>query len=170
MESLLLWIIGIIASIIITILLTDPLNYLLAMVFGSIVKYNRGIKGIWRAKYEYTSDGKEKVSEYHFLVKQFGKYVVAYSLDAPREPFKVRGKLDAKSILTGTWSSTISDNRHYHGAFQFLITSPGNEMIGKWIGFNRKNEIINGNWNWQLIAKNASKKELEKIISQKQGG
>lgn len=162
MNDITIWLIGIIASVVITILLTDPLSYLLTWVFGGVIKYNKGIKGIWLTKYQYSSKGVQKEEINYFLIKQFGKYVLAKSLET--SPYKIRGKLDAKSFLTGTWIMKTSDNREYHGSFQLTIAPQGTELNGKWLGFNSKYEIMTGDWHWELVTRNSTKKEVKKFF------
>src|SRR5664280_1062810 len=63
----------------------------------------------------------------------------------------------APKYLTGVWEN-VPDGDIYHGAFQFVVSPDGKRMTGKWIGFNRKQEIREGPWQWNLVSRSANRK------------
>lgn len=69
--------------------------------------------------------------------------------------------MDSKLFFTGTWSETTSDKREYDGVFQLRLGPHGTEMQGKYLSYNRNQEIISGDWEWKLETRSKIKKTVE---------
>jgi hypothetical protein len=165
--EILIWTVSIIASIMLTLLLTDPINYLLTQLLGSfIIRKENSISGIWKAVWDYNKDGKCYSIVQFYRVKQLGKYMTAHSINDNINPTSLKGKINSNSFLTGIWiGKFIKDFGKYHGAFQFTIAPTGNIMLGKWIGFNTSHIIKEGNWEWSILNTKLSKEKLRKLKS-----
>jgi 3',5'-cyclic AMP phosphodiesterase CpdA len=68
--------------------------------------------------------------------------------------YQFAGKL-ANGFLTGTWqseerpqvkNSETVDSKSRNGVFQFRIEKRGNQMTGRWLGFDRHDSINHGQW------------------------
>ena len=125
---------------------------------GTSIK--RPIKGIWKGTFDYTSSGAPKQATHYLAINQVG--FVAYGKTiAGDKPFnKVSGKIQDRQYYTGTWKNSGEDVSY--GAFQFFIVPNGQFMIGKWVGFNRRNEIMHGEWVWSKICSGTTKEEVKK--------
>lgn len=149
MTTVLVWFGGIITSAIITVLINDSLKYLVARIVGGYSLSTKSLHGIWKGTYDYTTEGTQVFKEHYFRVRQIGKYVVAKTINSGQAYYRLQGKLDHQRFLTGHWYEKTPDRRQYHGAFQLAIRPHGNEMVGKWVGYNRHDIVMSGSWKWQ---------------------
>jgi hypothetical protein len=162
MEAILVWVMGIVASAVITLLINDPLKFLAVRLFGGHAATARSLRGIWNGKYDYTTEGDVKVEEHYFVVRQIGAYVVAKTFSKGLAWYKLRGKLDQQGFLTGVWEERTPDGRFYHGAFQLDIHPQGNEMSGRWLGYNRHHVVMSGSWSFKRASFSVGKEEIAK--------
>ena len=162
-----IWIIGIVASVILTILLTEPITFLLASIFGGIFRTKQGISGIWEGKISFSSDGKENEETHLIVIKQFGKHIIGKNITGHEiRKFRLKGSVSQQRFITGVWQSQIVDLRTYHGAFQLGILPQNTEIEGKWIGFNKNSHVQEGNWRWKLISRKNNKSEVKRILNE----
>jgi hypothetical protein len=166
MEAILVWIGGIIASAAITVLINDPLKFVAVRIFGGYAPTAHKLRGIWHGRYDYTTEGIERVEEHYFAVRQIGTYVVAKTFSKGPAWYKLRGKRDEQGFLTGVWEERTPDGRFYHGAFQLDIHPQGDEMSGKWLGYNRHHVIMSGSWDFKRKSFSVGKKEIAKYDHQ----
>ena len=62
-----------------------------------------------------------------------------------------RAQLIDSRYLTSIWYHPRTENR-FHGAFQLLLHSNGNEMLGIWTAYDEaKNSVVCGEWKWEGI-------------------
>ena len=149
LASVAMWLAGIVAGVICTVLLQDSLYYALARCFGGRFRRGRGLRGRWNTVYRYQTSGQWKTDDPSFEVRLFGKYVVAAGTSSQDgSTYKVRGKLTDEGLITGQWSESTGDGRQYYGAFQLLVLRTNTEMEGLWIGFSRQDNIRSGKWHW----------------------
>jgi hypothetical protein len=165
MEAILLWLTGIIASAVVTVLINDPLKFVVVRVFGGYTPTARSLRGLWKGCYDYSTEGVVKAEEHYFTVRQIGKYVVMKTLSTGLAWYKLRGKLDQQSFLTGIWEESTPDGRFYHGAFQLTIHPQGNEMSGRWVGYNRHYIVMGGAWVFRREHLSMDKKKIAKYVS-----
>jgi len=166
-----LWITGILLSILLTIVLTEPINFLIAKIFGGTKLKENKVSGIWKAVWLYEKEGKRFSIIQYYAVKQFGNYVIASSINDEINPTEIKAKMSNKTFLTGTWVGKFNkDKGRYHGALQFLISPTGNKMNGKWIGFDRNHRINEGDWEWTLIQNRIDKEFVKQLSSEEKEG
>jgi hypothetical protein len=163
------WLIPLIITVVVTILLQDHLHWTLVRILGAVVpRPSRSVKGIWTARYVYPGEGGKNKEEQQFIeLRQLGKYVHGKNLTSRQHWYRMTGKLELESYLTGVWEN-IPDGDIHHGAFQFVVSPDGNCMHGKWIGFNRRMEICHGPWEWNLVSRSANRKAKRVIMSKEQ--
>jgi len=162
-----LWIAGIILSIFLTILLTDPINFLIAKIFGGTKIKENKISGIWKAVWYYETGIKRHSIIQYYKVKQFGNFVIARSINDEINPTEIKAKISNNTFLTGSWVGKFEKNKgRYHGALQFLITPTGNKMNGKWIGFDTKHKVNGGDWEWILTQNKVDKEFIKQLSSE----
>lgn len=167
MLELLLWISGIILSIILTIILTDPINFAIANVFGEVKVKENDISGIWKATWWQEKENKKYSTIQYYRVRRFGNYLVAHSINDEVNPTEIKAKIKNNTFITGTWAGRLMKNQgRYHGALQFLIYPTGNKIAGKWIGFDKNHKIREGDWEWIFVKSKMDKKELEQLRSE----
>lgn len=157
--SVLLWLASIVASVALTALLNDPIQWLVVRLFaGAFPPGPRSIQGTWQAKYTYftsTDIHARREEEQIIDLYQLGLHVWGRNRTGQRHWYKLRGSLDQEVYFTGLWQNRIERNI-YHGAFQLVLDSAGNSMKGKWIGFNNRHQINHGPWEWKRVPKPAS--------------
>ena len=159
--EVLLWLLGIVVTVTLSILLTDPVNYVLAKVLGGRIKTKKGLGGIWRATNKIVSQGKDREAFRYFKVRQFGNHVVAISLTKSYGSYEVKGKIDSRKYFVGSWHEVTSDGREYNGTMLLALAPTGTKLNGKYLSYNRQSEIISGDWEWKLETRDASKKVVE---------
>jgi len=163
MEAILVWLIGIVGSAVVTVLINDPLKFLVVRIFGGYAPIARSSpRGIWKGRYDYSTEGVVKVEEHYFAVRQIGKYVVMKTFSKGSAWYRLRGKLDQQNFLTGIWEERTPDGRFYHGAFQLTIHPQGSEMSGRWVGYNRRYIIMGGSWQFKRESLSVGKSEFNK--------
>lgn len=165
MSAAIIWIFGLLLSIILTIVLTDPINFLLARLFGGSIKSSKGIRGIWKATSEVISQGKNRKIIRYFEVKQFGNYIIAKSITKSYGNYVIRGKLTKKMVLSGSWAEITLDSREYSGVIQLILGRHKTEIKGKYLSYNRNNEVVDGTWHWTLETRDRSKDSIEKYAN-----
>jgi hypothetical protein len=62
--------------------------------------------------------------------------------------YRLLASRHANQYLTGTYEDTV-DGFTFQGAFQLQILPNENAMVGRWVGFNAQNKIIEGSWEWR---------------------
>jgi hypothetical protein len=160
------WLVPLILGVVLTILLQDRLQWILARILSGVVPRSaRNVKGIWEARYTYESNGQTKEERQLVELRQLGKHVRGKNLTAHRHWYKMRGKLELEIYLTGVWE-TITEGDIYHGAFQFVVRPEGNAMEGKWIGFNNKQEINHGPWQWSLLSRSVDRTTKLRVLAE----
>jgi len=147
-----------IATLIVSKVLDDPITWALASLLGSVGPHRRPtIAGVWKSQYDYRNPaGRQHVVQV-IQLRQIGSYVKgrAISSSSSEHKHRVRGRLD-EQVFTGTWENTIDGARH-HGSMQLVLRTDGRAMTGQWIGFDRRNNVQHGEWNWQFIGKTEKK-------------
>lgn len=123
------------------------------------------LSGIWRSRYVYHSDSRDKdfVGEHYVVLRHDGKELRGESLPS-NEGSQLRLGLSAdRSVVTGTWTERTSMTGHYrgasyHGTLQMLIDPMGQNMTGKWLGFSKDFKVNVGDWTLTLVDESTSKR------------
>lgn len=159
-----LWILTIFLGVVLTIIANDPIHFLLARFIGGVIpKKKRGVKGLWRATYSWKGDDGDRREDQIIELRQFGSYVIGRNLTGKAHWYKLRGKVELQTYFTGTWDN-VSDGDIYHGAFQVVVSPHGDAMRGKWVGFNKRQEINHGPWQWSLLARDVDKNSKNRVL------
>ncbi len=164
--DLAIWLLGILGAAAVTVLINDPFKFLIARTFGGYDPRDQTLRGIWKGTYDYPAEGARKVEEHYFRIKQVGSYVVARTLSQGPAFYRLRGKLDNRRFLTGTWEERTPDGRFYHGAFQLAVRPHGRQMRGQWVGFNQHDVVMSGTWDWKQEAREVTEDALRKYREQ----
>lgn len=149
MATALIWLLGVVGAAVVTVLINDPLKFALARLVGGYDPREDSLRGIWKATYDYPTEGVRKREHHYFEVRQVLPYVVARTISPGPAYYKLRGRLDRDRFLTGTWEERTPDYRFYHGAFQLAVRPQGRHMHGRWVGFNRHDVVMSGSWVWE---------------------
>ena len=145
---------------------TNPFESLLIKVFGGIsLTPSRRLRGLWIIKYSYKSGEELKVDYLLMKVKQLGKNIVAKTENNEYGKYYFNGNIHMNSYITGIWSSYLDGDVH-NGAFQTITTHYGNQAVGKWLGFNRDNIVLDGPMIWTRINETNNRKNNKELIKQ----
>jgi hypothetical protein len=121
----------------------------------------RVLDGIWIARYTYKSSQDQRLLEDEYLVvlKQGRGGVIGRSIERREESrLHLDLKLD-RSIVTGTWRElTPKSQRAYHGTCQLVLSSTGDALNGRWMGFRRNDTIGDGPWIWRRLDTDRSRR------------
>lgn len=162
MLTVFIWIVGIVASVVLTIILSDPIAYAATRIVGGLGSKRNTLTGVWEACYEFENvSGVKKKNTHIFVLRQLGKFVAGKSINISDAPQFLFGKIESGLVFTGTWQEKyIKDDQSYHGAFQFCIKPNWTEMNGRWVGFNRTMVVKHGAWEWKLKSRSLKKEFL----------
>jgi hypothetical protein len=165
MTDFVLWAVTLILGVVITIIATEPIQYLMAKTLGLwIHRPPRGIKGIWDSSYIYRSKGSKKTERQLIELRQFGNYVVGRVLSGQSHSHTFKGRIRHEIFFTGTWDTDVK-GEIYHGAFQFVLDVQGKKMSGKWIGFDSQHRVDSGDWEWNLISDRIDSATKQRIVA-----
>ena len=97
--------------------------------------------------------------EYLIVLKQGRWRVRGRSLKRPEES-QLRLELTLeRAVLTGIWSEhTPSSGRAYHGACQLVLNSTRDTLEGRWLGYDRNDEVGEGPWRWDRVDTQTNRK------------
>ena len=152
-----------------TILLTEPIQRLLAQVLGGIApRRKRGVRGLWLSEYEFPTGNQVVQCNQMMELRQIGRFVVGKWLAGTPHRHRLSGKVRDQQFLTGFWEN-VQQGVTYHGAFQLVIHPTGKTMSGLWVGFDSENQIACGNWTWELLTTSLKKAEKFKHLAKWEG-
>jgi len=67
--------------------------------------------------------------------------------------YRLLGNRITPNFVSGTYEDVVAGYT-LHGAFQLQVFPKEQFMVGRWMGFNRENHIVEGPWQWRrLVAK-----------------
>lgn len=162
---IILWFSAVLLGALLTILLSEPIQYFLARVVGGLVPRNpRGVKGIWRSEYRFRAQGKMKTGMQLMKLTGFGPWVVGSCLAGEPHRHALRGRVRREVYFTGVWEN-VQKNRSWHGAFQFVIHPEGRSMRGRWVGFDSENRVAGGSWKWELLSESTSSRAVKEVLT-----
>lgn len=158
---LLKWVAGAVVSIVVTLVVSEPLkNWLAPLVAQLGSKQDEGVKGLWLATFYHGQSQKPYVEAIE-ISKLFGVVVgrivphpdnhLAAKKVEQKHPLRLRGSVQDNRYFTGIW---FHPNRrsHVHGAFNVIIFQDNEHMNGLWLGYSeRQNAIESGKWSWQRL-------------------
>lgn len=161
--QILIFISGAIFAVIFKIILQEPVSEFLARSLkGRFVKQKRGISGVWECCYRYPSKGNYHYERQLMKIKQSGSKIYGENITFESHDHIITGDIKDSLFLTGRWKN-ITEGDIWVGTYQFVLSTNGNEMAGKWLGFNSENKVQQGPWYWEKISSDISKKSIEKI-------
>jgi hypothetical protein len=132
----------------------DQLGFRVQHLWSGRANAPKALNGIWDASYIYeSSESAGKLEDQYLIVLKQGRSgVTGRSLERP-EGSKLRLDLRLeRSMVTGTWRElTPKSQRAYHGTCQLLLSSTGDTLKGKWMGFRRDDTIGDGPWTWRRL-------------------
>ena len=104
------------------------------------------LNGTWSQAWKRTEEGGEGSAFTQAVITVIGDRLIA-NFKAHGAPYRLVGKVQGR-IITGEWES-LSRSVHYFGACQLVVAPKGNELRGKWVGFQSNNNIDAGRWIWR---------------------
>ena len=108
MADLLIWIVTLIIGIVITIIATEPIQYILARILGIWTKKPpRGVKGIWSSEYTYGNSRPKKTERHLVEFRQFGNYVVGRVIAGQSHTHTFKGRIQHEIFFTGMWETCL---------------------------------------------------------------
>jgi hypothetical protein len=124
--------------------------------------------GVWRSEYTYYSAGRgEHFTGVHYVVvRQKDRALSVESL-----PHTTGSELEMSLTIdgmtaTGSWAERTSPTGYYkgavyRGAMQLLIGPSGARMTGRWLGFGKRFQINNGDWELTRESRSLSRRTLK---------
>jgi hypothetical protein len=114
--------------------------------------------GTWHSTYHYTSTAKPGnfTSEYDVTIHSIGNQLIVESKPSPQGEYLLLRLMLDSGIATGTWHEQTSPKGDYqgvtyYGALQLVLSADEQSFKGKWVGFNRKMQVQQGDW--ELVRK-----------------
>ena len=127
------------------------------------------LSGIWRSEYSYysTGRGKDFAGVHYAVLRQQGTALTVESL-----PHSTGSKMNMRLMVdgmtaTGSWEEPTSPTGYYkgavyRGALQFLVAPSGGLLTGRWLGFGKRFQINNGDWELRLETRSLEPRTLKK--------
>jgi hypothetical protein len=85
-------------------------------------------------------------------IKRLGQRVIIRSLpEAGISRIRIECTFSEHGVLTGTWHEDTPSGRAYFGAVQLLLIRTGDELVGKYVGFSRRDRLLAGDWTIRRI-------------------
>ena len=157
--SVLLWVIGAIASaflgLLFTLLFQDQISLILVRILRGfwVGGERRTVSGDWYTYYSVSPERGTSVSAAApndavvvVRLRHLGNRVAGMSVTKHRD-YTIIGTLQDRSVLTGTWCDYLG-GRYSWGALQLWWLSNGRGMVGKFVGKDAQNHINHGIWLW----------------------
>lgn len=130
------------------------------------------LSGVWRSEYSYYSNGRGKdFSDIHYVVlRQQGAAVTVESLPQSSGSELGMSLMVDGMTATGSWEERTSPTGYYkgavyRGALQFLVAPSGGQLTGRWLGFGKRFQINNGDWDLILESRSLDRRTLKKFDS-----
>jgi hypothetical protein len=126
------------------------------------------LSGVWRSEYTYYSTGRgEQFAGVHYVVvRQRDRALSVQSL-----PHSTGSELEMSLAIdgmtaTGSWAERTSPTGYYkgavyRGAMQLLIGPSGARMTGRWLGFGKRFQINNGDWELTRESRSLSRRTIK---------
>ncbi len=160
--GVLVFILGVVAAMVLQAVLKEPIYRVLGKILGGVgPRPKRHIRGIWECCYRYESKGVVHFEQQLMLLRHFGPFVSGTNLAEQQHAHRVQGRIRNGSAFTGQWEN-VGEGEVWHGGFQFLISTKGEEMWGKWIGFDSRQQVQSGPWHWKLVSRDVSRRSRER--------
>ena len=128
-----------------------------------------GAPPLLRSEYSYYSSGRGKdFSGVHYVVlHQQGASVTVESLAHTTGSEMGMSLMVDGMTATGSWEERTSPTGYYkgavyRGALQFLIAPSGGQLTGRWLGFGKRFQINNGDWDLKLESRSLDRRTLKK--------
>jgi hypothetical protein len=139
-------VLGLVFTLLVQPFLAEPAQRFLMRMLGSRApRGEESIAGKWECR--WWKDGEADKATMTVNLRLFLNSVSG-SFEFDGRTYHVVGKIDNNTILTGTYYDQYR-GRTFHGAFQLHIQPRALTMTGRWIGFNRYNQIMTGPWEWR---------------------
>jgi hypothetical protein len=119
----------------------------------------RQVQGIWRCTFSYFSEGERREATHLVVLNQIGFAVYGNTFAGDRPYNKISGRIQDRQYFTGTWKN--SGENVAHGAFQVFIPTDGQKMVGRWVGFDRRNIVMDGEWVWSKVSQQTTETAIE---------
>jgi hypothetical protein len=145
---------GAVVQHVFTTLFGERLDQFLVSVLTGRHRGARPLQGTWRSEYQYRSDDEPVVqTDVHTVrIKRLGQRVIITSLpEAGNSRIRIECTFSEHGVLTGTWHEDTPSGRTYFGAVQLLLVRTGDELVGKYVGFSRRDRILAGDWTIRRI-------------------
>jgi hypothetical protein len=128
----------------------------------------RNLAGVWRSEYTYYSNKRDQqfTGVHYVTIRQDGRTLTAESL-----PHTTGSRLALDLVVdgmtaTGSWVESTSPTGYYQGAvyrgaMQLLVDPSGRQMTGRWIGFGKRFQINNGDWELTRETRSSSRRAMD---------
>lgn len=127
-------------------MLEDRAQRWLVNILGAVAPRRKdSLAGEWICR--WSKDGEPYKQSMKVKVKQLGRWITTSFVYGGRV-YTAQGKVEPESIVAGTYYDELV-GATFHGAFQLWVAPGQFTMSGKWMGFNAKNEVISGPWEWK---------------------
>lgn len=132
------------------------------------------LSGVWRSEYSYYSNGRGKdFSDVHYVVlRQQGAAVTVESIAQESGSELGMSLMVDGMTATGSWEERTSPTGYYkgavyRGALQFLVSPSGGQLTGRWLGFGKRFQINNGDWELRLESRSLDRRTIRKYEAQR---
>jgi hypothetical protein len=144
-------VLGLLLALFVQPLLEDHARGVLIRLVGKFTLRTRSsLAGCWNSVWAIDGAALDTAAEMRNIVlHQVGTRVAGTFLWHGRT-YRLLGNRLTPNFVSGTYEDTV-EGYTLHGAFQLEVYPKEQFMVGRWMGFNRHNRIVEGAWEWKRI-------------------
>jgi hypothetical protein len=133
------------------------------MADGRLARRRPTLTGVWHSQYSYRStDAPGELTGSHYVVlREVRRGDTIWLLGRSRphtigSVLELELRIDSDAFVTGFWTEFTSKRATYHGVLQMRVDAIERSMEGRWLGYNRRFEILVGDWRLTLVDERAT--------------
>jgi hypothetical protein len=140
---------GLFLAVFVQPLIEDDVRGLLIRIVGHLrIRSKSSLAGDWNAV--WAIDGKPldlSAEMKNIRLHEVGNRI-AGEFKWHGRTYRLLGNRITSNFVSGTYEDVIAGYT-LHGAFQLQVFPKEQFMVGRWMGFNRDNDIVEGPWQWR---------------------
>jgi hypothetical protein len=150
---------GLVLALLAQPLLDDPARVLLVKLLGHLwVRSHSSLTGTWASVWRIGDGHLDRSEEIVMNLNQVGTRV-AGKFDWKGKEYLFLGNRITSGFISGNYQG-VEDGHDFHGVFHIKVMAREEFMIGRWMGFDDDNKILEGPWEWRRLSKHTMKDEL----------
>lgn len=142
---------GLLLALFVQPLLEDSVRGILIRVVGHLrIRSKSSLAGTWYAVWCVDGSALDVSTEMRNIKLHEVGTRIAGQFEWHGRTYRILGNRITPNFVSGTYEDVIAGYT-LHGAFQLEVFPKEQFMVGRWMGFNRANRILEGPWQWRRV-------------------